>query len=493
MPLTDTLPTCVIARCEQERSGLKALCSYHVAKHRRDAPDEPVEEWTPQQTPFLRARQFSLIPFPPVMRWEMLYALQQRDSRGGKIDPTLVRMLAGLLGDRPHLLGADRSELMALVHTKTCTGASAHTNEIYRAVHVGYEEMRGIKPTDKLVWHLPSIKAPSRKSKTGRARSTHGELDFTAITQPWLRDLTLEWARHIDPSLEVLRDTFRAAVLVSGALNQRPGGAMDPARLTAADMDAAVDAVRRARRKDGEIFTRNSARSMAHKLFALLDFGRRTGLMADVPTAFARHHRRHSIGHDDEDENGKAIPEPVIAQLDAHLETLGAGIPYGRLTDDEVRHMLRTAYALLRDTGRRPREICSLESRRRRPDRRAQRADGPPANQHDHGLLQGLVEAEARRGLHDAPACHRPRRQPCPDELQHRIRGPLRRGPVRQLHGAVERQGRRNCLPDPLPVFRLRFLSPGPVLPPRDRGTHQLPSRRPRDCPGDGCRRLRHP
>ncbi|MFD4700731.1 site-specific integrase [Streptomyces niveus] len=222
--------------------------------------------------------------------------------------------------------------------------------------------MCGIKPTDKLVWHLPSIKAPSRRSKTGRARSTHGELDFTAITQPWLRDLTLEWARHIDPSLEVLRDTFRVAVLVSGALNQRSGGAMDPARLTAADMDAAVDSIRSARRKDGELFTRNSARSLAHKSFALLDFGRRTGLMADVPTAFVRHHRRHSIGHDDEDENGKAIPEPVMAQLDAHLETFGSGIPYGHLTDDEVRHMLRTAYVLLRDTGRRPREICSLRS-----------------------------------------------------------------------------------------------------------------------------------
>ncbi len=352
----------MIDRCEQERSGLKTLCSYHVAKHRRDASDEPVEAWALRQTPFLRAHQFSLIPFQPVMRWEMLYALQQRDARGGKIDPTLVRMLAGLLGDRPRLLGADRSELMALAHTKTCTGASAHINEIYRAVHVGHEEMCGIKPTDKLVWHLPSIKAPSRKSKTGRARSTHGELGFTAITQPWLRGLTLEWARHIDPSLEVLRDTFRVSVLVSGALNQRPGGAMDPARLTAADMDAAVDAIRSARRKDGELFTRNSARSMAHKLFSLLDFGRRTGLMADAPTAFARHHRRHSIGHDDEDENGKAIPEPVIAQLDTHLETLGVGIPYGHLTDDEVRHMLRTAYVLLRDTGRRPREICSLRS-----------------------------------------------------------------------------------------------------------------------------------
>ncbi|QHC23225.1 hypothetical protein [Streptomyces sp. GS7] len=152
-------------------------------------------------------------------------------------------------------------------------------------------------------------------------------------------------------------------MLVSGALNQRSGGVMDPARLTAADMDAAVDAIRSARRKDGELFTRNSARSMAHKLFALLDFGRRTGLMADAPIAFARHRRRrHSIGHDDEDESGKAIPEPVIAQLDAHLETFGAGIPYGRLTDDEVRHVLRTAYVLLRDTGRRPREICSLRS-----------------------------------------------------------------------------------------------------------------------------------
>ena len=125
-------------------------------------------------------------------------------------------------------------------------------------------------------------------------------------------------------------------------------------------MDTVVDGIRVMRREDGEIMARGTQRGMAHRWFSLLDFGRRTGLMNGVPTAFSRQ-RWHDIGHDDDEDNeGKAIPEPVIAQLDQHLDFLGREITYGQLTADQIRHMFRTAYIVLRDTGRRPGEICSL-------------------------------------------------------------------------------------------------------------------------------------
>ncbi|MGW8985123.1 tyrosine-type recombinase/integrase [Streptomyces parvus] len=360
LPLQATQSPCLVARCAQERLGLKVLCSYHAAKHRRDARDEPVEQWAAQQTPFLFAHQFSLIPLKPLLRWEILYGLQRRDKRGGKVDPTSLRMLVRLLQGLPHLIGTDRAELQALVATKESANTESHVKEISRSVQVGYEEMCGIKPTDKPVWDLPAINLASSISRSGRRRPCRGTVDFTVITQTWLRDMALDWARQSDPSTALLKDTVKVTSLASRALAQRPGGGSDLTRLGAADMDAIVAAVRAARREDGEPAARSTLRNLISRLFALFDFGRRTGLMAGAPTSFARQ-RWHNIGHDDdEDETGKAIPEPVIAQLDAHLESLGTGVDYGRLTPAQVQQLFRTAYIVLRDTGRRPREICSL-------------------------------------------------------------------------------------------------------------------------------------
>jgi hypothetical protein len=51
----------------------------------------------------------------------------------------------------------------------------------------------------------------------------------------------------------------------------------------------------------------------------------------------------------------------VIHQLDTHLELLGLRFPHGRLPEQDVAAMMRTVYVLLRDTGRRPREIAGLQ------------------------------------------------------------------------------------------------------------------------------------
>ncbi|WP_151477787.1 hypothetical protein [Streptomyces albicerus] len=96
-------PLCVVMRCEQERWGLKTICSDRHYRYGREAPDEPVEEWVARQMPFLYAHQFSLVPLSPVMRWEILYGLQQRDARGAKADPTNVRLMAKALAHLPHL------------------------------------------------------------------------------------------------------------------------------------------------------------------------------------------------------------------------------------------------------------------------------------------------------------------------------------------------------------------------------------------------------
>ncbi|MFZ4190804.1 tyrosine-type recombinase/integrase [Streptomyces pseudogriseolus] len=130
------------------------------------------------------------------------------------------------------------------------------------------------------------------------------------------------------------------------------------------DVTAVVDAFRTALKLDGEPAGSNYRMSIASHFFALIDYGRRSGTADTLSAAFVRDPANHRTPEEEtnEDEIGKAIFEPVIRQLDAHLHLLGHGRARGQrtLAPDDLQLMYRTLYILLRDSGRRPLEICSL-------------------------------------------------------------------------------------------------------------------------------------
>jgi len=113
---------------------------------------------------------------------------------------------------------------------------------------------------------------------------------------------------------------------------------------------------------DGTPYSYSYRRALNGRFFELIEFGRKAGLLDDVPGSFARH-RSHFIPCPavDDDEPGRALPELVIAQLDAHLATIGETLPYRGWSREHIKLMIRTAYIVLRDTGRRPQEICKLK------------------------------------------------------------------------------------------------------------------------------------
>jgi hypothetical protein len=103
---------------------------------------------------------------------------------------------------------------------------------------------------------------------------------------------------------------------------------------------------------------------LAGEFFALLDFGRQAGLLDELSGAFARHPITHRIKVEpgSEDEIGKAIPEPVLRQMEAHLGLLGTGQVHGTraMPAADLQAMYQTIFVLLRDTGRRPEEVAAL-------------------------------------------------------------------------------------------------------------------------------------
>ncbi|KDN74255.1 hypothetical protein DF19_32965 [Streptomyces olindensis] len=163
-----------------------------------------------------------------------------------------------------------------------------------------------------------------QRSRTPAGIRHSKTVDLRIVTQRWLRNLLRTWTVHQRPGADEFARTLRGVELASRALAQRPGSD-DPARLRYDDVTAVVDAFRTALKLDGELAGWTYRMSIASHFFALIDYGRRSGAAADLSAAFVRDPATHRIPQEEanEDEIGKAIPEPVIRQLDAHLHLLG--------------------------------------------------------------------------------------------------------------------------------------------------------------------------
>ncbi|MCI2422136.1 tyrosine-type recombinase/integrase [Saccharopolyspora sp. K220] len=127
-------------------------------------------------------------------------------------------------------------------------------------------------------------------------------------------------------------------------------------------METVFQAIKNARRRTGRVYEARYRRGLWARFHAVLELGRKTALLAELPSAFSRHSSQ-TIGREEanEDEIGRALPETVIAQLDQNLHLLGTDRTYGRAwSTAATQTMFRAAYEILRDTGRRPGEVVSL-------------------------------------------------------------------------------------------------------------------------------------
>lgn len=362
-----TKGSCVIRACRSQIRSRDGLCDMH-ARHwtAYDGARDPRSfvRWTSRQPPHLAVNQFSLAPLEPLVRAEVLFALQQREKRGGRIDPAAVRRLIRQLGHVPGLLNADHP----LVGHAALPGTStdhANAREIMAVLRTEFDRFRGIEPTDKLVWDLRAVKLPSRDRREG-PRVNAGQADFTQVSQPWLREILMEWARATKPYSRDLLNTLMACGEASAVLRRRTEAEGEkPALLTFADMDAIVEHFRALPAPGGGLYTATVRRDRLTSFFNILDYGRKIGLTGDLAGAFARS-AAHTIANEHPrsgDETGKAVPEPIIRQLDDAIGLLATATGnklYAAMPRPQRAAMFRTLYILLRDTGRRPIEIASL-------------------------------------------------------------------------------------------------------------------------------------
>jgi len=358
---------CLIGGCKGNAPGRVDLCTYHRdrwARHRRahklgKGTREGMLAWAAVESPWLTGYQFTLKPLPPLLRQEVLYGLTQRDSLRPTLSPVAGRLLVRGLDGVDSLVSGPSVQLADYGYLdRNC---EAHWSDVLRLVRAGFDQFRGVDPLDKPSWDLMQIGLTGRTQNGTRRNS--GEVDSTEIRQEWLRRLLAEWIKETSPNSTDFRRTFEACRTASEALLRRPSGGHDPSALKVTDMDAVLEAIKRRLRKDGGTLAYQSKAEFLRHFCQLLDFSRRLDIVQTLAPGFARQ-SYHKIPYEDpgEDMAGKAIPELVVAQLDAAIDRMGADFPYGKHDPEKVQLMLQTVYILLRDTGRRPWEIRWLRT-----------------------------------------------------------------------------------------------------------------------------------
>ncbi|TDK88348.1 site-specific integrase [Mycobacterium paragordonae] len=357
----EPLPDCRVPACRRESMNRGTnICRLHWARFRRDCPGEPIEAWARRQLPHIGVHQFMLLNLPDQLRWEVLYAVQQRSARGGRIDPERTKAVIRIMESNPSLATLTKADVDRIAQRHNNTVA-VHLHQFARALRNAYDAFLGRGAKDALVWDLDDVgfePQPSGKRPRPRRRKC---LDFGLITQRWLRETALAWSRQEAQSYLIVK-THRAAVVASQALERRADGGRDMTALSNRDVDAIAESVRVLARVDnGQPCQTSFKRHIFAVFFGLITWGRRQGMLQGLPASFEPSRTRIHLPADPVVEaEGKAIPEVVQQQLDAQLHSLGRGFTHGILAPEESRQMFLTAYIVLRDTGRRTLEVASL-------------------------------------------------------------------------------------------------------------------------------------
>jgi integrase len=235
----------------------------------------------------------------------------------------------------------------------------SHLVDYFRSLRNGYDEMLGRSPRDRTVWDLVDVGLSPEPVYRG-ARKRKG-IDFGEIEQIWLRKVLMGWAAE-QTDAPTVRECFRATRLASIALSQCADRGDRPSSLTYVDATTVAEIVAQASTPRGKPGSPKYRRDLYNIFFGLITYARRRRI-EDISAEFVSDREHLSLFSEppEEENSGRAIPTYIQRQLDANLDTIGQGFQHGMLSNELVHLLFRTAYVVLRDTGRRPLEVVSLK------------------------------------------------------------------------------------------------------------------------------------
>ena len=329
--------TCAVAACPRQLpSAGSSYCDAHLQRLRRagEQPDEAA--WRLTEPPVPRSGQVSLAGMAPAVVTEILFGLQQRTRQGVKTHDAILRAVCDdarsqqvtSLADLevPPLRGKGYEGVVHTLVAHARRGASGPETE-----------------TAKDTWDMTLF-------------GHRGRLEFTAITQQWLRETAKIWAAADLPRRrgrsggDKTRHYIASIALLSQSLRQRPDRGDDPAALGRADIEAFLARLAW-QHSAGQVseLTRVLACRETRKLLTTarqLGATRPGGPAAGLSDQFAVH-RDDTPDEPEHGEPGRDLPAEIMRQVCGHLPSLPA--PH-----------IRTAIEILIDTGRRPEDVVAL-------------------------------------------------------------------------------------------------------------------------------------
>lgn len=333
---------CRVLACLRVAYGSHRLCARH-AQHWsdavRDRPDIDFARWCRVADGVAVAGVANLRALDWLVVVELLGGLQLRIGTGRKTKPSQLNRLAR---------AACQQQVSSLRDIDAATLApdlkiifTGLVVEINRAVTTPTEEQR------KDRWDLAILGAS-------------GRLDFTVLTQPWLRETGKHWAgedlahRRGDRRGMVVRDYMGSLAELSRSMRlTRPDRGGDPTALGRSDIVAFLNRLGHLERTEA-ISADRRVRIVRHVRTVLRDarelgLTRAGGCAAGLPGQF-------SVRGDDVptqpafDGPGRALPNEVMNALNDALPLL----------EELSGRAACVAVELLMDTGRRPDEVCQL-------------------------------------------------------------------------------------------------------------------------------------
>lgn len=335
---------CRVPACIRRAAGRRGLCYPHQARWVQALRDPAVrlEEWAAAQPPIDADPTVILKGLPERVQLELLVAIQQRTDADTKTAMTLVRHLTGLLREHRMASVLDLGRLdPAGLRPEIRTTVKWVTAAVRVALSAPEQEHA------KDVWDL-------------RVLGLRGGLDFTALSQPWLREAAKAWALEDLPHhrgtypARTARVTLQALAELSASLRTSRGDrGLEPAALGRADVVAFLN--RLAYQAATSQFTTWKRVNYARYVRKFLDDARALGLTlpgraaAGLPGDFVL--RRCDVPDEPNDDGpGRALPARVLDTVIRHLEL------FEQLCGRDARRIAE----LLIDTGRRPGEVCGL-------------------------------------------------------------------------------------------------------------------------------------
>jgi integrase len=336
---------CRVPVCIRSADDQAGLCKPHVKHWRKVQQSDPgadLDAWARHAVPVSLGHVIVLKGLLEQVQIELLLGMQRRTDVGLRTLPTTIRYLVKLAHARQ---AGSVFDLAGVRSSDIRHDAGVVLRSILNELRCATSDPERERSKD--VWQLVVF-------------GLTGSLDFTGISQPWLRSATKHWVAEDLPlhrgrqAANASRDTINAATHLSESLRlSRNDHGTDATLLGRTDIVTFTNWLVHHRRagkisEQTQLSTLRRTRRFLEDLRAL-GMTRQQGPAAGLPGEFAI--RRSDLPREqDQQQRGRDLPPGVLTVITEHLDVLEtrAGLHERRITE------------LLIDTGRRPDEACVL-------------------------------------------------------------------------------------------------------------------------------------